>query len=366
LRWALSVARFRTIMRVLQSLATAALMMVGGPCQTVAASTITDPGVIITLVNSNAKVSWDAAITGPANVEYSPDLSDWTTVSTSNSTGAFQHPFGPTGKGFYKLRWTPNALPPTPMMITVQASADPSHFSFYMPTLQIGKYEVMWDEWQEVRDWATANGYSDLAGVGAGSGSYHPVRQVNWFDAVKWCNAKSEKEGLTPVYRVKESGLVYRTGELKASFNLANGGFGPDPIDVDMNANGYRLPTTWEWEWAALGGVESQNYTYSGSNDVNAVAWYRDNSSGAVVDLSEGRGTWQVGQKAPNELGLHDMSGNVREWCQEYGLSEARRSWRGGGWGDDPEFCAVTFGTWGSSPEARGTHTGFRVVRNSE
>jgi len=75
---------------------------------------------------------------------------------------------------------------------------------------EIGKYEVTWGEWQKVRDWAVANGY-DLQNVGKGLSESHPVTNVNWYDVVKWCNAKSEMERLTPVYQIK--GRVYKIGD---------------------------------------------------------------------------------------------------------------------------------------------------------
>jgi formylglycine-generating enzyme required for sulfatase activity len=114
---------------------------------------------------------------------------------------------------------------PTPEMITVQGGALPSGSGLAgqtVPTFQIGKYEVTWGEWKAVRDWAVNNGYSDLANVGSGSGDDHPVREVSWYDVVKWCNARSEKEGLVPVYQV--GGAVYKTGESVPTVNSSASG----------------------------------------------------------------------------------------------------------------------------------------------
>jgi sulfatase modifying factor 1 len=166
---------------------------------------------------------------------------------------------------------------------------------------RIDKYEVTYELWTAVRTWALTHGYTDLVAGQNGYnpvGSNNPVTMVSWYDVVKWCNARSEKDGLTPVYYVGETPAVYRTGE-------------PD-INIDAvkwNVNGYRLPTETEWEFAARGGNSTHGYTYSGSNAVDSVAWYGSNS---------GSTTHMVGQKTANELGIYDMGGNVEEWCWDW------------------------------------------------
>jgi formylglycine-generating enzyme required for sulfatase activity len=251
---------------------------------------------------------------------------------------------------------SPTSLVVAEPMVTVQGGTLPQNSALAgqkVQAFQIGKLEVTWGEWKTIRDWATANGYPDLANVGEGSADNHPVRNVSWYDVVKWCNAKSEKEGLSPVYSM--NGTTYKTGQTTPT---------PNPT-----ANGYRLPYELEWEWAARGGVSSQGYTYSGSNDVNAVAWYRGNSNGAFVDLGinwggsgySGRGTWPVGLKLSNELGVFDMCGNVLEWCSD-DLS-GQRVIRGSDWATDATDCVIGVSR-SSQPTWVGRNAGFRLARN--
>lgn len=215
----------------------------------------------------------------------------------------------------------------------------------------IGKHEITWSEWQVVRDYANLHGY-DLANIGSGSADDHPVRDICWYDALKWCNAKSEMDNLSPAYFV--SGNVYRSGE------FGNADYAYSSITLNSTASGYRLPTEVEWEWAARGGVLSQGFTYSGSNDVSVVAWYQYNSSPVSPAIFFSSGTHPVGQKQPNELGIFDMSGNVWELCWDYD-DESTRVSRGGSWMNSASDSSVD-GYDPSHPDFRSFNNGLRLA----
>jgi sulfatase modifying factor 1 len=136
-----------------------------------------------------------------------------------------------------------------------------------------------------------------------------------------------------------------------------------------MTGRIYRLPTESEWEYAARGGNKSKGYVYAGSNDINEVAWYKDNSNSKLHP---------VAQKNPNELGIYDMSGNVFEWCSDWFGDYRRKSQdnptgpssgtarilRGGSWNYSKLYCSVSHRN-STLPIYRYRNNGFRLVLHS-
>jgi formylglycine-generating enzyme required for sulfatase activity len=194
----------------------------------------------------------------------------------------------------------------------IAAPADVYLSAFYMETNLIS-----YGQWKTVYDWAITNGYQ-FDQAGAGKGAIYPVTDVTWFDCVKWCNARSEEEGLTPAYYTNPAQTaVYRSGWVAL-----------DNFCV-KRSGAYRLPTEAEWEKAARGGLVGQRFPWGNrisERQANYSSWaayeyggdpYDDGPSGGNPIGTNGGGpcTSPVGSFPPNGYGLYDMAGNVQEWC---------------------------------------------------
>ena len=209
---------------------------------------------------------------------------------------------------------------------------------FYMD-----QYEVTKAQWDTVYNWAVLNGYS-FDNSGLGKASDHPVHTVNWYDCVKWCNARSEMESKTPCY------------------NLST-------WSCDFNANGYRLPTSDEWEYAARGGLQSKRFPW-GDTITHSQVNYRSSSEDSY-DTSPTRGyhpayddsypyTSPVGSFPSNGYGLYDMSGNVGEWCNT--SSGSTRCVRDGGFNTHADATRCGYNDLWGPPFVESFSQGFRAI----
>jgi formylglycine-generating enzyme len=272
-------------------------------------------------------------------------------------------------------------IPPGPFTMgdtfLEDTGAMPVH-TVYVSAFFMDKFEVTRELHVEVYSWALGNGYG-FSGGSPSKGAGHPVHSIRWHDAVKWCNARSEREGLTPCYYTDATQTtVYRTGSL----NLLN-------TYVKWGANGYRLPTEAEWEKAARGGQNGKRFPWGDTishSDANYIS-----SAGYSYDLSPTRGTHPAFNDGtqpftspadffpPNAYGLYDLAGNLQEWCWDGFQStwyaqvgaiaddspgpdttQSERVIRGGSWNSASPGC---HGRTYSQPSSLNSYTGFRCAR---
>ena len=244
--------------------------------------------------------------------------------------------------GYVGVPASMSVIPTGPFQMGAEVAGSSPVHTVNVSKFVIDRYEVSKTLWDTVRNWAITRNYNLPAGSSF-AGPLQPVHSVNWYDAIKWCNARSEMEGIAPVYY----------------------------LDVGLRTV-YRSPTEAEWEKAARGGYYGQEYPWPENISINP-------GNANYIDSQMGQ-TTAVSSYPANGYGIYNISGNVWEWCWDYygaylagnqtdpqGVSQGNaRVIRGGGWDNADNFCRVFSRISNGTPTSRGNSIGFRTVRSGQ
>jgi sulfatase modifying factor 1 len=300
---------------------------------------------------------------------------NWVTARTAAGVNAAAASTA-TPSGFFRLMptTTPAGMALIPagwftMGDTLDGESDATPTNVYVSAFVMDVNLVNYGLWTNVYMYAISHGYNFVgAGVNGGTGTNYPVETVDWFDCVKWSNARSQQAGLNPVYYT-DAGFTH----------VFSNGDNYIPVYQNLAANGYRLPTEAEWEKAARGGGIGRRFPWGDLIHTNQ-AQYTSTPKYYSYDLgptNSPSGPSPVGSFDVNGYGLYDMAGNLAEWCWDWygtpygqpgtinptgvGPLSGSRVLRGGSWiGEVADRCAFRFYV---EPDYRSFFCGFRCVR---
>jgi len=337
---------------------------------------VAETNTTITGLTSNGTLTWtNAANTISYSIEATSDLGNlstsyWgiieyglvTNLIMTTKVPNLESPFPPTNSSVF--------VPAGNFLMGDSYNSDaylydvPSHpvrtSAYFMDPTEVSR-----KKWEDVVGWATNNGYV-FENAATATDTNFPISTVSWYDCVKWCNARSQKEGYSPVYFTDDSlATVYKEGTNDLASSC-----------VHWSGNGYRLPTEAEWEKAARGGLVQNYYPWTSPGKTNESIYV--DPTNANYEASGIMDSTIVASYPPNTFGLFDMAGNVSEWCWDWSdsyspsyssdpkgpASGTSRVARGGSYSSDFNGlrCSARDQAW--TPSYTDPHLGFRCVRS--